>query len=132
NGRAVIAAAVEVREQLVDLAAGELQAAPPDLGLGEGLVRGEGSPERSVSITDLAGSGKPLLGKGSEPPPPAPTVDAGGCVGRLGNESFLAPQLFTHAVRVRVDRDTGVVRVLQVVAAHDSGTILNKPGADGQ
>ena len=132
NGRAVIAAAVEVREQLVDLAADELEAAQHDLKLVEGHVRVKGSPDRSVSIADLAGSGKPLLGKGSGTPPPAPTVDAGGCVGRLGNESFLAPQLFTHAVRVRVDRDTGVVRVLQVVAAHDSGTILNEPGANGQ
>jgi len=132
NGRAVIAAAVEVREQLVDLAADELEAAQHDLELVEGHVRVKGSPDRSVSIADLAGSGKPLLGKGSGTPPPAPTVDAGGCVGRLGNESFLAPQLFTHAVRVRVDRDTGVVRVLQVVAAHDSGTILNEPGASGQ
>src|SRR5204862_2196658 len=51
---------------------------------------------------------------------------------RLGMESFLAPQLFTHAVRVRVDRDTGVVRVLQVAAAHESGTVLNPIGANGQ
>jgi CO/xanthine dehydrogenase Mo-binding subunit len=132
NGRAVMAAAVEVREQLIDLAADELEAAQHDLELVEGHVRVKGSPDRSVSIADLAGSGKPLLGKGSGTPPPAPTVDAGGCVGRLGNESFLAPQLFTHAARLRVDRDTGVVRVLQVAAAHDSGTILNEPGANGQ
>ena len=132
NGRAVIAAAVEVREQLIDLAADELEAAQQDLELVEGHVRVKGSPDRSVSIADLAGSGKPLLGKGSGRPPPAPTVDAGGCVGRLGNESFLAPQLFTHAVRLRVDRSTGIVRVLKVAAAHDSGTILNEPGANGQ
>jgi CO/xanthine dehydrogenase Mo-binding subunit len=132
NGRAVIAAAVEVRDQLIDLASDELEAAQQDLELVEGHVRVKGSPDRAVSIADLAGSGKPLLGKGSGTPPPAPTVDAGGCVGRLGNESFLAPQLCTHAVRLRVDRDTGVVRVLQVAAAHDSGTILNPPGANGQ
>jgi xanthine dehydrogenase molybdenum-binding subunit len=33
---------------------------------------------------------------------------------------------------VKVDRETGVVRVLRVAAAHDSGRILNKIGADGQ
>jgi xanthine dehydrogenase molybdenum-binding subunit len=53
-------------------------------------------------------------------------------VGRLGLESFHAPQLIAHAVRVRVDRDTGVTRVLQVAAAHDCGKILNRLGADGQ
>jgi xanthine dehydrogenase molybdenum-binding subunit len=47
-------------------------------------------------------------------------------------ESFLEPQLITHAVHVRVDRGTGVVRVLRVAAAHDSGVILNPVGADGQ
>ena len=33
---------------------------------------------------------------------------------------------------MKVDRETGVVRVLRVAAAHDSGTILNRLGADGQ
>ena len=33
---------------------------------------------------------------------------------------------------MKVDRETGVVRVLRVAAAHDSGRILNKRGADGQ
>jgi CO/xanthine dehydrogenase Mo-binding subunit len=132
NGRAVVAAALEVRTQLVDLAADELEAAPADLELLEGYVRVVGSPDRAVAIADLAGSGTPLLGKGSGTPPPKPPVDAGGCVGRTGNESFLAPQLFTHAVRVRVDRETGIVRVLQVAAVHDCGTILNEAGANGQ
>ena len=44
-------------------------------------------------------------------------------------ESFLEPQLITHAVHVSVDPETGVVRVLRVAAAHDSGTILNPVGA---
>ena len=47
-------------------------------------------------------------------------------------ESFLEPQVFTHAARVKVDRETGVVRVLQVAAAHDSGVIVNRLGATGQ
>ncbi len=33
---------------------------------------------------------------------------------------------------MKVDRATGVVRVLKVAAAHDSGMILNRRGADGQ
>ena len=47
-------------------------------------------------------------------------------------ESFLEPQVFTHAARVKVDRETGVVGVLQVAAAHDSGVIVNRLGATGQ
>ena len=64
--------------------------------------------------------------------PEAPEVDASACVGRLGMESFLAPQLITQAAHVKVDRETGVVRVLRVAAVHDCGRILNRVGADGQ
>ncbi len=133
NGRAVVEAAREVREQLLDLAAEELEAAREDLELVGGAVRVVGSPDRAVAIADLAAKGTPLLGKGSGKVPEAPACRPdSGCVGRLGLESFLEPQLMTHAVRVKVDRETGVVRVLQVAAAHDSGTIVNPSGANGQ
>ena len=130
--RAVIAAAGDVREQLLDAAAEQLEAARDDLELVEGTVRVKGSPDKSVTIADLAGGGDRSTARARAPLPEAPPVDAEGCVGRHGIESFLAPQLITHAVRVKVDRETGVVRVLQVAAAHDSGVILNRIGADGQ
>jgi CO/xanthine dehydrogenase Mo-binding subunit len=132
NGRAVIEAAKEVRQKLLDLAAEELETAQSDLELVDGDVRVKGAPSRSIAIAALAGSGTPLLGKGSGDVPENPPCDAEGCVGRLGNESFLAPQVFTHAVRLKLDRGTGVARVLHVAAAHDSGAILNPIGADGQ
>jgi CO/xanthine dehydrogenase Mo-binding subunit len=132
NGRAVVEAAGEVREKLLDLAAERLEVAREDLELGDGQVRVLGSPSTAVGIPELAGSGEPLLGKGSGPVPENPPCDAQGCLGRLGNESFLEPQVFTHAARVKVDPETGVVRVLQVAAAHDSGVIVNRLGASGQ
>jgi CO/xanthine dehydrogenase Mo-binding subunit len=131
SGRAVLAAAADVRDQLLDAAAAELEADREDLELADGSVRVKGSPDRAVSVADLAGAGT-IHGKGSGEVPEAPTGDTGGCVGRLGNETFLAPQLITHAAHVKVDRGTGVVRVLKVAAAHDSGVILNRLGADGQ
>jgi CO/xanthine dehydrogenase Mo-binding subunit len=131
SGRAVLAAAADVRDQLLDAAAAELEANRDDLELAESRVRVKGSPDRSVSIADLAGAGT-IHGKGSGQVPQAPPGDTGGCVGRLGNETFTAPQLMTQAAHVKVDRETGVVRVLRVAAAHDSGMILNRTGADGQ
>jgi CO/xanthine dehydrogenase Mo-binding subunit len=131
SGRAVLDAAADVREQLLDAAAAELEADREDLELVEGNVRVKGSPEKAVAIADLAGAGT-IHGKGSGEVPDAPSGDTGGCVGRLGNETFLQPQLITQAAHVKVDRDTGVVRVLHVAAAHDSGRILNRLGADGQ
>ncbi len=132
NGRAVVAAAIEVREQLLDRAAEKLEVAREDLELVGGRIQVVGSPARAVEIAELAGDGGPLLGKGSGPVPENPPCEAQGCLGRLGMESFLEPQVFTHAARVKVDRETGVVRVLQVAAAHDSGVIINRMGASGQ
>jgi CO/xanthine dehydrogenase Mo-binding subunit len=79
-----------------------------------------------------AQDGRLLLARGSGDPPPTPACDAAGCVGRLGAESFAAPAFFTQAARVRVDRATGVVLVLEVVAVHECGTIINPQGAEGQ
>ncbi len=135
NGRAVVAAANEIREQLLDLAAERLEIAQADLELVDRSVRVKGSPDRSVSIADLAADaydGELLLGRGSGEPPPTPASDSAGCVGRLGAESFAAPAFFTQAAHIRVDRSTGVVQVLEIVAAHDCGTIVNPMGAEGQ
>jgi CO/xanthine dehydrogenase Mo-binding subunit len=129
--RAVLAATAEVREQLLDAAAEQLEAAQGDLELIGGAVQVKGSPDKSVTIAELAADGT-FHGKGAGEIPESPQAPAEGCVGRLGNESFHAPQLIAHAAHVRVDRETGVVRVLRVAAAHDCGTILNRVGADGQ
>jgi CO/xanthine dehydrogenase Mo-binding subunit len=129
--RAVLAATAEVREQLLDAAAERLEAAQGDLELRGGVVQVKGSPDKSVTIAELAADGT-FHGKGAGEIPESPQAPAEGCVGRLGNESFHAPQLIAHAAHVRVDRETGVVRVLRVAAAHDCGTILTRVGADGQ
>jgi len=135
NGRAVVKAAEDIREQLLTLAEDALEASRADLELADGAVRVKGSPTKSVSIASLcetAQGDQLLLGRGSGTPPPVPEVDASGCTGRLGMESFVAPTFITHAVHCKVDRETGVVRVLEVAAAHDSGKVLNPIGARGQ
>ncbi len=135
NGRAVMQAARDVREQLLDLAADELEANRDDLELVDGVARVKGSPSKSVSIPDLAEKAhgdRLLLGRGADAVPAMPDCDASGCTGRLGMESFLAPTFITHAVHCKVDRETGVVRVLDVAAVHESGRVLNPIGANGQ
>src|SRR3954451_20025853 len=135
NGRAVLAAANDVREQLLDLAAEQLEANRDDLELKDGAVSVKGSPTKSVTIPELAEAAHGstlLLGRGADAVPEMPASDAAGCTGRLGLESFLAPTFITHAVRCKVDRETGVVRVLEVAAVHESGRVLNPIGANGQ
>lgn len=135
NGRAVVAAAAQVADQLRALAAEHLEASPADIVLADGTASVAGTPSASVPIADLAATaagGELLIGHGSGAPPGAPTVAGSSCVGDLGLTAWVAPQFSCHAVRLRVDPDTGVARVLQVDAAHDSGTILNLLGAQGQ
>jgi CO/xanthine dehydrogenase Mo-binding subunit len=129
--RAVLAATADLREQLLGAASEKLEAAKDDLELAAGVVRVKGSPDKSVTIADLAGEGT-FQGAGSGEVPEGPDAPAEGCVGRIGVESFHAPQLIAHAARVKVDRDTGVTRVVRVAAVHDCGRILNPIGANGQ
>ena len=135
NGRAALAAAGQIADQLRELAADHLEAAAADIVLADGRAHVAGTPDISVSIDELAeqaSGGELLIGHGSGPPPEAPTLVGSSCLGDTGMAAWVAPQFSCHAVRVRLDRDTGVVRVLAVGAAHDSGTILNEIGALGQ
>ncbi len=134
NGRAVVESAQEIAAQLRDLAADQLEAAADDIVLAGGVAHVAGSPDRNVGIAELAGAaaeGEMLIGKGSGTPPEYPAV-SGTCVGDQGLAGWAGPQFSAHAVRIRLDRETGVVRVLDVSAAHDSGTIINPVAASGQ
>jgi CO/xanthine dehydrogenase Mo-binding subunit len=135
NGRAVVAGARQVADQLRELAADALEAAPGDIQLVGGRAHVAGSPERGLAIAELAAKahgGELLLGRGSGAPPAPPELEGSSCVGDVGAAAWVAPQFSCHAVRVRLDRETGVARVLEVSAAHDSGTIINPVGAEGQ
>lgn len=134
NGRAVVAAARRVADQLRDIAAAELEASPEDIVLVDGCAHVNGSPSKSVPIAELAataGAGSLLVATGSEEPPEYPDVEAN-CIGDQGVAGWAGPQFSCHAAYVRVDPDTGVARVLAVGAAHDSGTIINPLAALGQ
>ena len=135
NGRAVMEASGEIAEQLRALASDALEAAADDIVLSGGVAHVAGSPDRSVPIAELAATaagGEMLMGKGSGTPPEYPDAHVSSCIGDHGLNGWAGPQFSCHAVRVRLDRETGVARVLHVSAAHDSGVIVNPVGASGQ
>ena len=77
NGRAVVAAAGQIAEQLRNLAAEHLEASPADIVLADGVASVAGSPDRGVPIAELAGiaaGGELLIGHGSGTPPGAPPI----------------------------------------------------------
>ena len=136
NGRAVILAATEIRERLRALASEHLEARPDDVVIEEGAAHVRGVPSRSVTVAELASAaqedGELLTARGAPLTPPMPDNFGGSCAGRLFFPAFADPTFFCHAVRLRVDTETGVVRIEEVAAAHDFGTVLNPPGAEGQ
>ena len=134
HGRAVEKAAQQVAAQLKELAAAQLEASVDDIVLADGIASVAGTPTASVPIVELAAASETgeILGNGTAEVREWPAISGSTCVGEQGFSSWLAPQFSCHVARVRVDPDTGVTRVLEVHAAHDSGTIINPVAALGQ
>jgi 4-hydroxybenzoyl-CoA reductase alpha subunit len=131
-GNAVAGAARKLRARLVAVAAELLEAAAEDLVTEGGRVAVRGAPGRAVSIADVARSahyrnqGALLIAEHFyDPPTEQPNAD-----GR-GNKSAAYAFGF-HGAEVEVDAETGEVRVLRLVAAHDIGRAINPKGVEGQ
>ena len=122
-GSAVKMAAADAREQILKLAANTLEASPDDLEIKNGNVRVKGVPEKALSIAKVLsthyGPSGTILGKGFY----YPREEVG------GGEYFTFDSVFwmycAQGAEVEVDPHTGRVKVLRVVAAHDTGTAIN-------
>ncbi len=126
-GNAVHLAASDARSQLLAVAADMLEASAEDLDISDGRVFVRGSAERAISLAQVSTTaffqkGGPILGRGSfldddlvptdpdtgQSPKPCPYWKYG-----------------ASAVEVEVDPDTGVVKLLKAVSAHDCGRAIN-------
>ena len=134
HGRAVEKAAGQIADTLKELAAAQLEASAADIVLEKGTASVAGSPTVSVPIVELAGASPDgeILGSASADEREWPEIVSSACLGDQGFGSWLAPQFSCHVAKVSVDKDTGVTRVHEVHAAHDSGTIINPIAAHGQ
>jgi CO/xanthine dehydrogenase Mo-binding subunit len=120
-GRAVQEAAREAREQLLEVAASELEIDAEDLEIVDGAVQPKGDPGSRRQLEELASE---VLAFGS---PYAP-VEGHGRV----SQNNPAPQAAAHISHVKVDRDTGAVEVLGHIIAQDVGRALNPALVEGQ
>ena len=136
NGRAVIAAAAEVRRRILSVAAEKLEASDDDLEIVDGIVRVRGVPGTAMSVAEVASAlfagGELLTAQGSVIAEALPDNFGASCSGRVVFPAFADPTFTCQAARVAVDPETGVVRVLELAAAHDFGRVLNPEGARGQ
>lgn len=137
---AVSLAAQRLGTKLRAIAGQLLEAHPDDVVVDDGRAFVQGSPDRSVSLADIAALAYFRtfdLPDGVEPGLEATgTFDPEGVDHRPDARGKMNICLTyansTHACVVDVDRETGVVDVLGYLAVHDAGPLINPPIVDGQ
>ncbi|HEV8446156.1 MAG TPA: xanthine dehydrogenase family protein molybdopterin-binding subunit [Gemmatimonadaceae bacterium] len=117
-GPAVRVAALEARDSLFEAAAELLGCSVEDIEARDSELR-DTTTNRCMMFKDVCGrlGDVMIIGQGSRGPNPDKTAMS----------AFGA-----HFAEVEVDIETGRVRVLRIVAAHDSGRIINPTLAEGQ
>jgi CO/xanthine dehydrogenase Mo-binding subunit len=120
-GTAVLRAAESAREKVLAAASQELEIAPDDLEVVDGVVRAVGAPDRSITVEELARKALRFGGRYE------PIEGHGGSAQTRG-----APSVAAHLSHVRVDRETGEVELLRHVIAQDVGRALNPALVEGQ
>jgi CO/xanthine dehydrogenase Mo-binding subunit len=132
-GNAVIMAATEARQAMLEVAALELDASPDELETdGQGNIRVTNEPKRSIYIVDLALAahfkyGKTIAGRGIYIKPKS---DVDPETGKMDPDSTEA-----HActvAEVEVDTETGEVTVLSIKSAYEVGQQVNPALVKGQ
>jgi xanthine dehydrogenase molybdenum-binding subunit len=117
TGPAVIAAAEDVRKQIFAIASGQLKVKPEELDLRDGQVFVKSDPARKIALGRAVASSGDLIGRATTNP----------SFKDVEGKSFAA-----HFAEVEVDTSTGHVQITRYVAAHDSGTIINRLPAESQ
>ena len=119
QGKVVEMAAADAREKLYALAAGRLGVPADALACGDGCVYVQDNPPQRLTLSQLARMSL--------------TSAAGPITGAAAMSSMpYTPVYNTQAAEVRVDKETGQVRVTRFVQAQDVGTPINPMGVEGQ
>lgn len=132
-GKAAWLAAQEARRQIIAHAAEMLGEAPDHLALAERRVFVKAQPERGVALDKVVRalhfrSGGQVVQGQAWYDPPNEMVDKQTYKGNISAAYGFGAQ----AAEVEVDMETGRVRVLRLVAAHDVGRAINPMYVEGQ
>jgi CO/xanthine dehydrogenase Mo-binding subunit len=118
TGYAVVTAAEDLKRQLRELAAQSWSVAADAVQYSQGAVSMQDRPDRRTVIAEiLKGNPDGLIAQATTDPK----------LKGVSRNSFAA-----HFVELEVDTETGDIRILKYVAAHDSGRILNPLTAGSQ
>jgi carbon-monoxide dehydrogenase large subunit len=125
GGEAIVRAANKVVDKARRIVAHKLEAAPEDIEVRDGKFSVKGSPDKAMTLADIAG-------EAYIPTDLPEDVEPG-----LEETAFYDPENFTwpfgaHACVVDVDAETGKVKVVRYVAVDDCGPAINPKLIDGQ
>jgi CO/xanthine dehydrogenase Mo-binding subunit len=107
------AAALEVKRQILELAAEQLQVTAADLALQDGAVLSVKEPAKKIALPQVTGLQRRgvIVGIGTRGPnPPGQAINPWG----------------VHFAEVEVNSRTGEVKLLRYLAAQDSGRVMNR------
>jgi len=125
-GSACHAAAMAVREKILNLASAVLNVPKEQLELADGRVFVAVEPDRGLSLGELSAKANPLRGAvrpGTEP--------------GLESTAYFGPDRGStasgvHAMILEVDAETATVEIKRYLVVHDCGTIINPMLVEGQ
>jgi CO/xanthine dehydrogenase Mo-binding subunit len=132
-GNAIIMAAQEARQIMMEVAADELEVSPDDLEPdGQGNIVVKGVPGRSINIVDLALAahfkyGKTISGRGMYMKPKSEVDPETGAMDPDSTEAHACT-----VAEVEVDTETGEVTVLSIKSAYEIGRQVNPALVEGQ
>jgi CO/xanthine dehydrogenase Mo-binding subunit len=131
----VLKAAANAKQKLLEIAAKELEISAEDLEIVDGEVIAKGSPQKRISVPDVAAAatwtyGELITGTGAQLNPYAAIVDPE--TGRVDSPPHAAISYAACAAEVEVDDETGEVRVEHLWQCFDVGRAINPTQVEGQ
>jgi CO/xanthine dehydrogenase Mo-binding subunit len=132
-GKAVIQAAGEAREALLEVAADELEANVADLETnGKGQILVKGSPDRAINVIDVALAAhfkhaKTISGRGMWMKPKSDVDPETGAMDPDSTEAHACT-----VAEVEVDTETGQIKVISLKSVYEVGQQVNPKLVEGQ
>jgi xanthine dehydrogenase molybdenum-binding subunit len=119
SGLAALQAAEHARRQIIATAARMLEVEPGQLQLRDGFVAVIETPEIRIPLSHV-------IRRHKDP------IVIGEAALKAGSKTHIINSFAAHFAEVEIDPETGAVRVLRYVAAHDSGRIIHPEAARSQ
>lgn len=118
GGGAVMKAAADLKQKLLQVAAQKLQTPAENLDIQNGQVFVKSNPQEKMAVKAV------VQGQGGITPHTL--------IGQAHHQAKVAYSFAAHFVEVEVDTETGQVSVKKVVAVHEVGRAINPAGVEGQ